>query len=156
MPTWPASLPQKPAAESYRELPPLEAVEHEMDAGPNKPFGAGSGGPRAFELLLHLTEAQVETLDVFFRSDLRDGEVAFDWVEPRSQAAQKFLMMAPPVYRHIGGDRWTAALILETRPPAVSFGGRATTTTAGTGQLAVGASFAGAARTGTLGDGELS
>ena len=155
MPTWPIGLPQKAAPEQYQELPPFAVGQHEMDAGPPKTFGTGETEARRYSVRLDLTKTQVEILDVFYRFDLRDGELAFDWVEPRSQAPQSFLLMQEPDYAQIAGDIWRASLVMETRAKEKIFGALSRSACRTTVQLAVGATFASVSVSGTLSDASI-
>lgn len=152
MPSWPSGLPQKVAPDQYRELPPFAVGRHEMDAGPPKTFGTGETEGRRYSVRLDLTTAQAEILDVFYRFNLRDGELTFDWVEPRSQVPQTFLLMQEPVYARVSGDIWQASLVMETRASEKLFGSISRSVSKTTAQLAIGATFTSVSTSGTLSD----
>ena len=117
MPAWPSTLPQLVAAQGYQESPPDTTLRSEMDAGPAKVRRRFSAGVRPLSVQLDLTAAEVETLDDFYRGDLQDGALAFDWVHPRTQAAVALRFLRPPAYRPLGSDAaWQAALQLEILP----------------------------------------
>lgn len=155
MPTWPADLPQYAAPEQYRELPAMPVAEVEMDAGAPKTFGTGSDDGRVFQFTMNLNGDQVQSLDAFYRTDLRDGETEFDWVLPREQTAVRFAFLARPRYQHTDGDIYQVSVLLESRDVTKTFGFRSQSTSAMTAQIKVGATFGFAMSTGSNLDFEL-
>lgn len=117
MPTWPGSLPQLVSARGYRESPPENSIRSPMDGGVAKVRRRTTAGVRLIKCQLDLTLAQVETLDVFYDSTLQSGSLAFDWVDPRNQAAASFRFLRPPEYAPVESDAaWVASLEFEILP----------------------------------------
>lgn len=116
MPAWPGSLPQKPLLEGLQEQAPTLTVRTQMDAGPPKIRKRFTAGIRLFSLLLSLTKAQVETLDVFFVTTSNGGATPFDWTHPRTAASVTFRFVSPPAYHPLADDVWRAQLELEILP----------------------------------------
>lgn len=116
MVSWPSTLPDDVLIEGYREQPPKNVIRTQMDQGPAKVRRRSTTGPRMLRVSLDLTRAQVDTLDSFFRTDLEDGALRFDWTHPRTQAAVQMRFVEPPQYTPLTGADWTAALNLEILP----------------------------------------
>ena len=116
MATWPPSIPQDFLVNGYRERPPKNTIRTQMDAGPDKVRRRATTKPRTISGVIELTRAQVETLDAFFRTDLEDGALRFDWVHPRTLAAVQFRFLEEPEYSPVSGATWTASLNLEVLP----------------------------------------
>lgn len=152
MPVWPADLPQLVDVEQYRELPPMPVGEQEMDAGAPYTWGTGTDEGRVFSVQIPLDGDQVQSLDLFYRTDLRDGSLEFDWVLPREQTPVAFAFLAKPTCRHIEGDIYAASMVLETRDAAKTFGIRGRSFSTGTVSVSVGATFSFVSTTGSHGD----
>ena len=117
MPIWPLGLPQLVAVGGYEESPPETLARTDMDAGPAKQRRRFTAGVRPVSAQLDLTPAQVDILDGFYRTDLQDGALSFDWVHPRTQVAARLRFAQPPAYRPAGSDAaWRVALRLEILP----------------------------------------
>lgn len=116
MPVWPATLPQYPLQEGFKETAPNTVTRTEMDAGPAKLRRRFTAAPRPFTLNLDLTETQAETLDAFYLTTLEGGSLSFDWLHPRTKQTATFRFLSPPDYTPSGGLYWTATVNLELMP----------------------------------------
>ncbi len=116
MPAWPVSLPQRPLANSFQEQAPDLLLRSQMDQGPDKTRQRYTAGVRNMQMQMTLTAAQVETLDNFFINDLSGGAAKFDWVHPRTAAAETFRFTEPPNYSQLTKGAYSVSLNLEILP----------------------------------------
>jgi hypothetical protein len=121
MPTWPASLPQKPLVDGYEERTPSTLVRTQMDKGPDKVRRRHTAGTRTFAQQLELSGSQVSTLESFIDSDLDGGALQFDWQHPRTGANVKFRFVPLDEstlvsYSTIGDDVYRVQMQLEILP----------------------------------------
>lgn len=116
MPSWPASLPEKPQIEGYRETAPELKLRTKMDAGPPEMRRRFTGGIRLFEFEMILTSAQVSTLDAFHDTDTKGGSLSFSWTFPRTGASCTARFVDEPEYRAIGGEYYRVGLNFEILP----------------------------------------
>lgn len=116
MPVWPQSLPQVLLLDGYQEEPPNLVMRTEMDAGPAKVRRRFTAGERPIIGALHLTKAQVQTLDDFYLITLQGGSVKFDWSHPRTGAAATFRLRKIFPYEPAAPNEWRARIELEQVP----------------------------------------
>lgn len=116
MPTWPASLPQKPLPDGYQEDEPAVLLRTQMDAGPPKVRQRFTAGVQPFQTTFDMTGSQIETLKQFFRTTIKYGSLPFDWTHPRTGAPAVFRIVQPPSYRNVGGDVWRVTIAMEILP----------------------------------------
>jgi hypothetical protein len=82
---WPGTLPASPNY-GWVETKLSNVVRSETDAGPAKVRRRYTRANRKMSLSMHLTTAQVATLDTFHTTTLADGTLRFDFVHPRTGA----------------------------------------------------------------------
>lgn len=117
MPTWPGTLPQLVLTRGFSETAPWAVLRTDMDTGPAKTRRRSTAAPRPLSAQIKVTKAQVAVFDAFLETDLAGGALAFDWVEPRTQAAATLRLTAAPTYEPTaGGSSWTITLPLEVLP----------------------------------------
>ncbi len=84
MPTWPASLPQKPLSGSWTRTPQNNRVAFEPSVGPPIVRRRGSVKVHMSRGRFGMTQAQIVTFETFFETDLKDGSLSFDWSDPET------------------------------------------------------------------------
>lgn len=121
MAVWPASLP--PLGNIGAQVAADDSVlRSQMDAGPPTRRNRFTAITKSVSYTMTLTGAQVSTLDTFFHDTLRNGALAFDWIDPRDDSAAIFAFKKPPEYTgRVGAaatdDRiWGVSLSLEVQP----------------------------------------
>jgi hypothetical protein len=115
MPTWPADLPDHLLVEGYGESPPDTSIRTTMEAGVAKVRRRFTYAARPIAGALSLTRAQVESLDVFYRTDTQSGALRFSWRHPRfaNLTAVQMRFTAAPRYEALEPEIWRATLQLE-------------------------------------------
>lgn len=117
MVAWPiAPFPQLPLQAGYSESPPDTVIRSPMDAGPAKLRRRTTAGVRRLACALRLTTAQVATFDSFYVTSLQGGALPFDWVNPRTGAAESLRFVGPPAYGAPSGDLFPVTFKLEVLP----------------------------------------
>lgn len=82
MPAWPGTLPT-PNLGGYSEQYIDPVIRTQMDSGPTKRRLRYTAVPKQVSVSLTLTNAQVQTLEAFYRDDLGYGSLPFDFENPR-------------------------------------------------------------------------
>lgn len=83
MPTWPVSLPQKPAANSWSGGPAANQVAFQPDVGDAITRRRGTAVHHVYQgRFTALTLTQLNAFVTFFESDLADGTLTFTWTDP--------------------------------------------------------------------------
>ncbi|NUN53024.1 MAG: hypothetical protein HUU06_09615 [Planctomycetaceae bacterium] len=119
-------MPSFPFTASLRlgaEVAPQDArVRTSMDVGPPQMRRRYTAAVQGIRGTLVLTDAQREDLEAFYRDDLDEGVLPFDWDDPRDGSTQSFRFASPPVFRCQTGHStlsarlWEASLDLEILP----------------------------------------
>jgi hypothetical protein len=94
MPVWP--LDDGVLQEGYDEAFPDNVARFETDIGPGKRRPRSTAAPQPISFLVPLTAAEAATLESFFRTDLAEGALSFDWKHPRKGSAATMHFTAPP------------------------------------------------------------
>lgn len=94
-PVWPNTLPQYVERSGYAEKPGDNTIETPVDAGPAKVRRRFTADVRRFTVALKMSAAQCDTFEAFWRDDLLQGALPFDWVHPRTRAATTYLFRKP-------------------------------------------------------------
>ena len=115
MPAWPASLPQRPLIDGYRETPPDLVVRTVMDVGPAKVRRRATAGITRLQMVFRLTAGQLTTFRNWLRNDLQDRALSFTWLHPVTGAAGNFRIVDPPQYEP-AGPSWRISLVMEMLP----------------------------------------
>lgn len=121
MATWPATLPQ------FGQLGAQIAaddsvVRSSMDSGPPSRRNRFTAITKSVSYTMLLTGEQVTTLDDFFHDTLRNGALAFDWTDPRTDATVTIAFKKPPAYTGLAGSavpvdrKWSVEMSLEIQP----------------------------------------
>lgn len=119
MPTWPATLPQRPLADGFEETGRDGVLRTRMDAGPPKTRRRTTAGSSRMRCTFRLTTAQRATFVTFVESDLAGGALAYDWLHPVTDSPIKVQIdtdqgfVLNPIHR---GRRWLLHLPLEVLP----------------------------------------
>lgn len=96
MPAWP--LDDLILQEGYDEAFPDNVVRFGTDTGPGKRRPRSTTAPTPISCLKPLTLADTLTLDSFFKNDLAQGALTFDWKHPRTGAAVSMHFSEKPRY----------------------------------------------------------
>lgn len=113
MAVWPTSLPQKPLAEGFAEATAPNVVRSENDAGPTNARRRYTVPVKRYQLRMLFTTAQVATFETFFESTLASGVLPFDWVDPRTQSAESFVILERGSYEQALPGYWYVSFAME-------------------------------------------
>ena len=118
MPTWPASLSQRPLIDGFVEMPPNLVVRSQTDLGPAKVRRRATASMTRFQMTLRMTAPQLATFRTFLADDLDDRARSFTWVHPITGAAGTFRIVDPPSIVPAGNAAvsWRVALVVELLP----------------------------------------
>ena len=117
IPSWPASLPQRPLADGFAETPPNLLVRSATDIGPAKVRRRTTVGVTRLKASFRLSSAQLAAFRTFFASDLQGGALSFSWTHPVTGAVGVFRIVPPPSINPIAaGIAWRVSLDLELLP----------------------------------------
>jgi hypothetical protein len=117
IPSWPASLPQRPLADGFSETPPNLLVRSAADFGPAKARRRATAGVTKLKAAFRLSPAQLATFRTFFAADLQGGALTFSWTHPVTGAVDAFRIVPPPTIEPIAaGMAWRVSLDLELLP----------------------------------------
>ena len=90
MPTWPASLPQKPLQRNYQENFGSTLVSTQMDKGPDKRRRRSTARVDTFQVSFIMDTTQVQTFENFVDNDLNGGALSYQWEHPRTGNTRSF------------------------------------------------------------------
>ncbi len=120
MPAWPVNLPQ---------LPFEGATQKDRDSVLRNPMDIGSTRRNRFTTNMQdlsfpmvLTGAELVDFHFFYRTDLKKGALAFDWIDLTNDIEISVAFLGPPQWvlragAALAADRvWTAVLNLEVQP----------------------------------------
>ena len=113
MATWPLTLPQLPLEKVYTESPPDLVLRSAVELGPAKQRLLVTNNVRPLNVEFAMTTAEIEIFDTFF---LENPAVPFTYVNPRTGDVKQVRFNGVPIYKHFGGDNYTATLKLEIVP----------------------------------------
>ncbi len=114
MATWPVSLPDAFLVDGYQEQSPDNVISFETDTGPAKIRKRSTANPRQISgSIFPLTKTQVTTLDTFYQDN---AAIPFTFDGDRIGTLADFRFTAPPTYRSICGDVWSADIQVERMP----------------------------------------
>lgn len=121
MPSWPSSLPL--LGQIGAQLADDDSVvEFAPDTGPTQRRNRSTAITQSLSYTMTLTGAQLATLNAFYRTDLRNGALSFDWLDPTDDTAAVVRFKSPPekTARVGGADTskrlWIVKLSLEIQP----------------------------------------
>jgi len=93
MPSWPGTLPQYFNIAGYSEEPADNAIRTPMETGDVKIRRRFTGQYDIISGTIDMSATQFEAFKLFWRDDLKDGSLAFDWVHPTTRANAVFKAM---------------------------------------------------------------
>ncbi len=83
MPTWPATIPQKPGAGKWQGGPQNNVVTFQPDVGEPIQRRRSSAIAHVYRAtFVGLSGSELSTFKTWFEGTLYDGTLAFDWVDP--------------------------------------------------------------------------
>lgn len=112
---WPSTLPKALRLSGLSNSLPNQTIRSQMDIGPAKVRRRTTAAIEPISGSIVLTEAQTETLDLFFLSTLKGGALSFNWTHPRKLVTVEMRMVSPPKYDPADG-LFIATLDLEVLP----------------------------------------
>ena len=118
MPTWPGSLPTRPLEQGYEVTLRASQVRSPIDGLPIVQRQRSPGYAKPIMLTFELTSSQVDTFQSFYRTDLGNGAIAFDFTHPRTGASvsMRFIGGQPPKASAIGYNTYHQACQCEVMP----------------------------------------
>lgn len=115
--TWPAELPQKFLAEGYSRAAANNLLRSSADIGPGKTRRRSSAGPQPLSGNLSMKSAQLETFKAFFKNDLKDGALRFNWIDPDDGVTPvEMRFTREPSWVKSSVSRWVVSMQLEILP----------------------------------------
>ena len=116
MPTWPATLPQEILQRGYAEGMGDNVLRSQVSAGPEKTRRRFTSAPRPLRGVMTLTKAQLDIFKSFFRGDIADGALSFDFPHPHYPSAIQVKFQTPPTWTNARGDNYNVNLDLRIQP----------------------------------------
>lgn len=121
MPIWPASLPQELLPDGITVRDDDAVLRTPMDAGPPTRRNRFTAVTRRLTGGIVLTGTEKQAFDIFYRDDLANGAVAFDWTDPVTGSTISVAFREPPEFALVApgpaGERvWQAQLQMEVQP----------------------------------------
>ena len=119
MAVWPASLPQQLVGTGDQDQDAV--LRTPMDAGPPTQRNRFSAIVRNLTVPMILTGTQRQTFDTFFRTELKNGSLRFDWEDPVTDATVTMRFLKPPKWKMSRGGNpatrvFRGSLDLEIQP----------------------------------------
>lgn len=99
---WPDSLPCISAVGYADALSDL-TIRTDMDVGPAKVRRRATAGVRVFQTTLTMSEAQMGTFVSFYRDDLMEGVLRFEWTDPLTKSTAEMRFAQPPEWTKRAG-----------------------------------------------------
>lgn len=118
MPTWPGTLPQTPLEQAYEETMRPSQVRSSINGLPIVQRQRSPGYAKPINLMLQMTSAQVDTFQSFYRTDLGNGAISFNWTHPRTNVIVRvrFIGGQVPKTTAIGHDTYHVTCPAELMP----------------------------------------
>lgn len=118
MPTWPGSLPVRPLEDGYEETLRESQVRSSIDGLPIVQRQRSPGYAKPITMSFEFTSAQLDAFQVFYRDDLGNGAIPFEWTHPRTGATirTRFIGGQVPKSTAIGYNTYHAACQAEVMP----------------------------------------
>lgn len=121
MPTWPITLPQLPF-DGVTTRDDDAVLRTPMDTGPPTRRNRFTAHTQKLSYPMVLTGAEKVDFDFFYRNDLKNGSLAFDWIDLADDTTVSMAFTGPVQWALRAGakdaaDRvWTGVLNLEVQP----------------------------------------
>lgn len=116
MATWPTALSQCMEASGFQLSPVDTTIRTEMAVGVPKVRPRSTDAPEHFSGSILMQKSLYNTLNTFYKVDLANGSLPFDWVHPISGDPAKIRFRAPPGYAPAGGTLFQVSLQFEVLP----------------------------------------
>lgn len=118
---WPESLPQDLRVAELESTFPDGAIRTQMDAGPAIVRGRFTAAVEPSTGRLFMDSDQLQTFMDFWKTTIRMGSLAFEWVDPRTGAACSVRFTGPPRYnprtpRMVATGVWDVGIAFEVMP----------------------------------------
>ena len=113
---WPVSLPQVPLRQGFGESAQSPVIRTQMDVGPAKLRARYTAEVTLYNFRFLLTDAQVVTLETFYKTTLTFGSLRFHWTDHRLSTTIKYRFMTRPAYTQLRPDLWQTSFQLEQIP----------------------------------------
>lgn len=115
MPSWPASLPQKPLESGYSEGTIDTSVRTSMDVGPAKVRRRISAGTRDCQMQFFMTSSQLSDFITFYETTILSGSLSYTWNHPRTGNSYSWRIKKAPQWSK-QGQYYVIPLELEQLP----------------------------------------
>lgn len=100
MPTWPATIPQKPDFGGWTLQPQSNSLSFEPEVGPPITRRRASSVNDIYDAKFTLrSDAERAAFLTFFRTTLIDGTLAFDWNDPITAVSGSWKIIGKPPFR---------------------------------------------------------
>jgi len=118
MPTWPASLPQRPLKDGFQRQLGDAVVRSNPEHGPEQIRRRFTASEDTIAAQYKLTAAQWQTLLTFYKTTTKHGSLAFDWPDPMDGLNTVSVTFAEPpqIQRTRGADRYYVNVQLREQP----------------------------------------
>jgi len=116
MSLWPNTLPAYPLLENFSEEVENTIIRTEMDNGPAKLRQRTTAGVSNMSLGYLLSKVQIDTLEIFYKTTLKGGSLAFDFTHPRRDTIISCRFVSPPQYGSGNGNFFRVNINLEVLP----------------------------------------
>ena len=116
MEIWPTTLPQCFLVDGFNSTYKDSVIRTKMDAGPVKTRPRYTKEQMLISGKLRLDFTQKQELDIFYKYNLSNGSLPFQWKDPISEQDMIFRFTEPPKYSPEGGQSLIAELSLEEIP----------------------------------------
>ena len=122
MPAWPMNLPQLPF-DGVTAQDKDAVLRTQMDSGPSTRRNRFTAHTQILTMPMVLTGIERADFDFFYRTDLKNGALAFDWVDPADDSQTVSMAFTEPVQWSLragakdAADRlWSGVMSLEVQP----------------------------------------
>jgi hypothetical protein len=112
--SWPASLPQCPILDAFEEQPQPSDVSFSPEAGPSKIRRRATAKAWICALIFKMTNAQVNTFNLFYETTLEDGALPFTWEHPVTKVTYIWLFKSEeqPKIRRMAANASAVSFVL--------------------------------------------
>ena len=110
--TWPLSLQQKLEVAGFQKVYGDTRVSSEMDVGPEKVRSRYTDAIDGYTCQITLDFADVDTWETFYKTQLGNGTLPFDFNDPFAEAPATFRFdpKESPSLRPLGGRKFTLSM----------------------------------------------
>lgn len=115
MSTWPASLPQAPKLDNYKEVPADTVLRTQMDVGPEKTRRRTIAGEDEIRVVYEMDTTQLAAFETFRETTISGGSEVFELPHPRTGATIN-VRMENVEYSPMGPLYWNVAFTIKVQP----------------------------------------